>query len=55
MTINVRKVIEAHEIEGVKYLVLLAPQLTRKAQQAYATLSSEDSKNFTEVKEAISV
>ena len=44
---------EAHEIERVKWLVLLAPQLTGKAQQAYAALSSEDSKNFTKVKEAI--
>ena len=44
---------EAHEIERVKWPVLLAPQLTGKAQQAYAALSSEDSKNFTKVKEAI--
>ena len=34
--------------------MLLAPQLTGKAQQqAYAALNSEDSKNFTKVKEAI--
>ena len=44
---------EAHEIECTKWLVLLAPQLTGKAQQVYAALSSEDSKNFTKVKEAI--
>ena len=28
-------------------------QLTEKVQQAYSALSSEDSKNFTKVKEAI--
>ena len=39
---------EAHEIECIN-----APQLTGKAQQAYAALSSEGSKNFTKVKEAI--
>ena len=33
--------------------MLLAPQLTGKTQQAYAALSSEDSKNFVKVKEAI--
>ena len=44
---------EAHEIEHVKWPVLLALQLTGKAQQAYAALSSEDSKDITKVKEAI--
>ena len=52
MTIFERSV-EAHKIEHVKWPVLLAPQLTGKAQQAYAALSSEDSKTFTKVKEAI--
>ena len=42
----------AHEIGRTKWPVL-APQLTGKAQQAYAALSSEDSKNFVKVKEAI--
>ena len=37
---------EAHEIEYVKWPVLLAPQLTGKVQQAHAALSSEKSKNF---------
>ena len=44
---------EAHEIERTKWLVLLAPQLTEKVQQAYAALSSEDLKNFVKVREAI--
>ena len=44
---------EAHEIEHAKWPVLLASQLTGKAQQAYAALSSKDSKSFTKVKEAI--
>ena len=44
---------EAHEIECVKWLVLLTPQLTGKVQQAYAALSSKNSKIFTKVKEAI--
>ena len=44
---------EAHEIERAIWPVLLAPQLTGKAQQVYAALSSQDSKNFTKVKEAI--
>ena len=44
---------EAHEIERGKWPVLLGPQLTGKAQQAYAALSRKDSKDFTKVKEAI--
>ena len=47
-----RRLMEAHKIELVKWPVA-HPQLTGKVQQAYATLSSEDSKNFTKVKEAI--
>ena len=47
------RLMEAHEIERVKWPVLLASQLTGKVQQAYAALSSEDSKEFTKVKEAI--
>ena len=39
-----KRSMEAHKIEQVKLQVLLAPQLTEKAQQAYAALSSEDSK-----------
>ena len=46
------KSMEAHEIEHVKWQVFLTPQLTGKVQQAYAALSSKDSKNFTKVKEA---
>ena len=45
--------VEAHEITCGKWPVLLASQLTGKTQQAYATLSNEDSKDFTKVKEAI--
>ena len=44
---------EAHKIARGKWPMLLAPQLTGKAQQAYAALSSEDSKEFIKVKEAI--
>ena len=44
---------EAHKIVRGKWPVLLAPQLIGKAQQAYAALSSEDSKDFIKVKEAI--
>ena len=44
---------EAHKIERIKWPMLFAPQLNEKAQQAYAALSSKDSKNFTKVKEAI--
>ena len=44
---------EAYEITRGKWPVLLAPQLTGKAQQAYAALGSEDSKDFIKVKEAI--
>ena len=44
---------EAHEIECGKWPILLGPHLTGKVQQAYAALSSKDSKDFTKVKEAI--
>ena len=45
--------VEAHKMEHTKWAVLYAPQLTGKVQQAYAALSSEDSNNFTKIKEAI--
>ena len=48
-----KRSVEAHKIECAKWLVLLALRLTRKAQQVYAAISSEDSKNSTKVNEAI--
>ena len=44
-----KRSMEAHEIEQTKWQVLLVPQLTGKARQTYAALSSEDSKNFVKV------
>ena len=44
---------EAHKIKCITWSMLLALQLTGKAQQAYAALSSEHSRNFTKVEEAI--
>ena len=44
---------EAHGVEEEKWSVVLAPQLTGKAQQAFAALSNEDSKSYKKVKEAI--
>ena len=47
-----KRLMEAHEIEQTKWLMLLVQQLTGKVHQAYAALS-KDSKNFAKVKEAI--
>ena len=44
---------EAHLVEKEKWSVILAPQLTGKALQAYAALSNDDSKEYEKVKEAI--
>ena len=48
-----KRSVKAQKIERIKKLVFLTLQLTGKAQQAYAALSSKDSKSFTKVKEAI--
>ena len=44
---------EAHGVEKEKWSVVLAPQLTGKALQAFAALSKDDSKDYEKVKEAI--
>ena len=44
---------EAHETECGKWSLLLGPQLTGKAQQAYAAIRSKQSKDFTKLKDAM--
>ena len=45
--------VSGHEIECGKWLVLLGPWLTGKAQQAYAALGNKNLRDFTKVEEAI--
>ena len=47
------RAVEAHGVERDKWAVLLAPQLTGKALQAYAAMGNEDAKKYEQVKEAI--
>ena len=40
------RAIEAHGVERDKRAVILAPQLTGKAQLAYAAMSNEDARDY---------
>ena len=44
---------EAYEVKRARWPFKLAPQLTGKAQQAYAALPPEHAKDYDEVKAAI--
>ena len=43
----------AYEVKDERWAVKIAPQLTGKAQQAYAAMKAEDAGNYQLVKEAI--
>lgn len=47
------RAVEAHGVPAAKWAVLLAPQLTVKALQAYAAMGNEDAKVYDRVKKAI--
>ena len=47
------RMMQAHEIERTRWAYRLAPQLTGKAQQAYAALSVDGSVDYDTLKEAI--
>ena len=47
------RMMQAYEISSTRWSYKLAPQLTGKAQQAYAALSCEDAKTYEIVKTAI--
>ena len=47
------RIMEAHEVRRERWLYQLAPQLTGKAQQAYAALPPDEAKNYDAVKTAI--
>ena len=47
------RMMEAYEVERARWSFKLAPQLTGKAQQAYAALPPEHAKDYDEVKAAI--
>ena len=44
---------EAYRVEKSKWAYLLAPQLTGKAQQAYAAMAGEESGDYDSLKDAI--
>ena len=48
-----KRVMQAHEIDMSRWAYKLAPQLTGKAQQAYAVLGSEDARSYALVKAVI--
>ena len=47
------RMMQVYEVEEDRWAFKLAPQLTGKAQQAYASLKEEDARNYAEVKAAI--
>ena len=47
------RIMEAHEVERERWSFKLAPQLTGRAQQAYAALPPDDAKSYEAVKTAI--
>ena len=47
------QMMQAHHIDPAQWVFHLAPQLTRKAQQAYAALSTDESDMYDSVKKAI--
>ena len=47
------RVMKAHGIEAARWPYKLAPQLTGKAQQAYAALDPDDAESYASVKAAI--
>ena len=47
------RVMRAYEVSEERWAVKLAPQLTGKAQQAYAAMGAEDAGEYTALKEAI--
>ena len=47
------RAVDAHNVDKTKWSVILAPQLTGKALQVFATMGNKDSKDYEKVKEAI--
>ena len=47
------RMMEAYRVEKSKWAYLLAPQLTGKAQQAYAAMAGEESGDYDSLKDAI--
>ena len=47
------RIMKAHEVKKERWAFKLAPQLTGKAQQAYAAICSEDAEDYEELKAAI--
>ena len=47
------RVMEAYEIDKSRWAFKLAPYLSGKAQQAYASLSAEEAAQYASVKEAV--
>eukprot|EP00731_Ephydatia_muelleri_P007213 Em0003g1461a len=47
------RIMHAYEVKDERWAVKIAPQLTGKAQQAYAAMKAEDAGNYQLVKEAI--
>ncbi|KAL5467271.1 hypothetical protein EMCRGX_G031474 [Ephydatia muelleri] len=47
------RVMEAYEIDKSRWAFKLAPYLSGKAQQAYASLSAEEAAQYESVKEAV--
>ena len=51
--VTFERVMRAYEVKENRWAVKLAPQLTGKAQQAYAAMRAEDAGTYQLLKEAI--
>ena len=48
-----KRIMEVHKIEDKRRTQFLAPNLTGKAQQAFAALSAEEAAKYKEIKRAL--
>ena len=47
------RMMEAFQVDKAKWAYLLAPQLTGKAQQAYAAMALQEAREYEDLKKAI--
>ena len=51
--VTFERTMEAYEVDGARWSFMLAPQLTGKAQQAYAAMAADSASRYDDLKAAI--
>ena len=51
--VTFERTMEAYEVDGARWSFMLAPQLTGKAQQAYAAMAADSARRYDDLKAAI--